>query len=106
MEIQIDENDIERIAAKIHFLLQEAPVSTKQIGSIIMDVEELAGHLRVEKSWVYKQVQLKSIPHFHAGRYPRFKRKDIDSWITEQSMASTCAPYPKLKKGHDRPHHA
>jgi len=106
MEIQIDDIDVERIAIRIHSLLQGSAVSTKQTDSIIMDVDELAGHLRVEKSWVYKQVQLKSIPHFHAGRYPRFKRKDIDSWIIEQSMPSTCAPYPKLKKTHDRPHHA
>jgi len=98
MEIQIDENDIERIAAKIHSMLQGSTLGTNHLATIIMDVEELAGHLRVDKSWVYKQVQLKSIPHFHAGKYPRFKRKDIDSWIMEQSMPSTCTPYPKLRK--------
>lgn len=97
MEIQIDDNDIERIAARIKSMLHEAPVSTKQFVSSIMDVSELAGLLRVEKSWVYKQVQLKSIPHFHAGKYPRFKRKEIDSWTVEQSMPSTCSPYPRLK---------
>lgn len=65
--------------------------------SAIMDVEELAAMLKVDKSWVYKQVQFKAIPHFHAGKYPRFKRKEIDAWIQEQSMPSTCSPYPKLK---------
>ncbi|MBV5326527.1 MAG: helix-turn-helix domain-containing protein [Chlorobium sp.] len=98
MEIQIDENDIERIAARIKSMLQEATVSSKNPDSIIMDVADLAGFLRVDKSWVYKQVQFKSIPHFHAGKYPRFKRKEIDSWIVDQSMPSTCSPYPKLKK--------
>lgn len=98
MEISIDENDIERIAARLHSMLQETTVGSKHPTSIIMDVEELAGLLRVDKSWVYKQVQFKSIPHFHAGKYPRFKRKEIDAWILDQSMPSTCSPYPKLKK--------
>jgi len=73
------------------------PTPGRQTDNIIMDVEEVAELLRVDKSWVYKQVQFKSIPHFHAGKYPRFKRKEIDAWIQEQSLPSTCPPYPKLK---------
>jgi excisionase family DNA binding protein len=98
MVIQIDDTDLDRIAAKLATLLQGTiPAAGKQPDNIIMDVEELAGMLKVDKSWVYKQVQYKSIPHFHAGKYPRFKRKEIDSWIQEQSIPSTCPAYPKLK---------
>lgn len=98
MVIQIDDNDIERIAAKLFTMLSSGglPVTGKA-DSIIMDVEELAGLLKVNTSWIYKQIQFKSIPHFHAGKYPRFKRKEIDAWIQEQSVPSTCPPYPKLK---------
>jgi len=97
MEIQIDDKDIDRIASRLINMLQGSIVTSKQPESKIMDVEELSTLLRVEKTWVYKQIQFKSIPHFHAGKYPRFKRMEIDNWITEQSMPSTCHPYPKLK---------
>ena len=79
-------------------MLQTGSVGTVMpTESIIMDVDELAAYLKVNSTWVYKQVQFKSIPHFHAGRYPRFKRKEIEAWILEQSMPITCAPFPKLK---------
>jgi len=96
--IQIEESDIERIATRLFLMLQETSAPSKTEISPIMNVDELADLLRVEKTWVYKQVQFKSIPHFHAGKYPRFKRKEIDQWIHDQSMPSTSAPYPKLKK--------
>ena len=96
MRIDIEEMDIERIASKICSMLTSI-VPADKTNSIIMDVEELAQLLKVDKSWVYKQVQFKSIPHFHAGKYPRFKRKEIDDWIYQQSVPSTCPAYPKLK---------
>lgn len=96
MIIQIDDQDIERIALKVCAML-EGIVPAGKTDSIIMDVEELASMLKVDKSWVYKQVQYNSIPHFHAGKYPRFKREKIDEWILEQSHPSTCPAYPKLK---------
>ncbi len=96
MIIQIEEQDIERIVSAVCSRLQGI-VPAGKADSVIMDVEELAAMLKVNTSWVYKQVQFKSIPHFHAGKYPRFKRKEIDAWILEQSMPSTCSPYPKLK---------
>ena len=72
------------------------PSARKQDDSI-MSVQELADYLKVKPSWIYKQVQFKSIPFFYAGRYPRFKRKEIEAWIQEHSTPSTCPPYPKLK---------
>ena len=97
MVIQIDDTDIDRIAARLAEIIQPAASSVLQSDTSIMDVEQLAGLLKVDKSWVYKQVQFKSIPHFHAGKYPRFKRKEIDDWIHQQSVPSTCPAYPKLK---------
>jgi excisionase family DNA binding protein len=96
MIIQIDDTDIDRIASKVCAMLHGS-VPAGKAASAIMDVEELAAMLKVNTSWVYKQIQFKSIPHFHAGKYPRFKRKEIDTWIQEQSMPSTCQPYPQMK---------
>ena len=96
MRIELDDKDAELIALKVCSMLQGV-VPAGKTDSIIMDVEELAAMLKVKPTWIYKQIQFKSIPHFHAGKFPRFKRKEIDAWILEQSMPSTCSPYPKLK---------
>jgi predicted DNA-binding transcriptional regulator AlpA len=88
--------DIERIASKLFAMLQGI-VPAGKADSMIMDVSDLCDMLKVKPDWVYKQIQFKAIPHFHAGKFPRFKRKEIDQWIAEQSMPSTCPPYPKLK---------
>ena len=97
MRFDLDDQDIERIAARICTILQGVmPIVAKQDDSI-MSVQELADCLKVKPNWIYKQVQFKSIPYFHAGKFPRFKRKEIEAWIQEHSMPSTCPPYPKLK---------
>lgn len=98
MKLELEQTDIHMIAASVVDAIR--PLLAPQQGKpdeLILDVKALAGYLKVDPSWVYKQVQFKSIPHFHAGKYPRFKRKEIDAWIKEQSKPSTCAPYPKLK---------
>lgn len=100
MVIQIDDSEIERIAARLYSMLAGNGLqvgSGKKPDTLIMDVSDLCDLLKVKPDWVYKQIQFKAIPHFHAGKFPRFKRKEIDSWIQEQSMPSTCTPYPKLK---------
>jgi len=46
----------------------------------------------VEASWVYRQVSMKRIPYFKAGKYIRFRKLDIDRWISRNSVA----PHPRL----------
>ncbi|MFQ5329656.1 MAG: helix-turn-helix domain-containing protein [Thermodesulfobacteriota bacterium] len=47
----------------------------------LFTVETLAVYLSVSKQWVYERVQLKEIPHIKIGKFPRFKKKDINSWL-------------------------
>ncbi len=47
--------------------------------SNLLSVEDLAEYLGVEKDWVYSHI--KEIPHFKVGRFPRFRRKDVDRWL-------------------------
>lgn len=97
MKLEIEQQDALAIAQHV------ADILTTQMGGVssssceILDVGELATMLKVAKSWVYKQVQYKSIPHFKVGKFPRFKRKEIEAWIIDQSLPSTKAAYPKLK---------
>ncbi len=50
----------------------------------IFTIETLASYLSVEKEWVYAHV--KKIPHYKVGRFPRFRKKDVDRWL-EHSKA-------------------
>lgn len=47
----------------------------------IMDVVGVSDYLKVKTSWVYKKVQYKEIPFTHMGKYPRFRRSEIDAWF-------------------------
>ena len=55
----------------------------------IFDVIELSEYLRVKVTWVYKQVHLRGIPYFKCGKYVRFKKSSIDSWIEKESIKPT-----------------
>lgn len=47
----------------------------------IMDVAGVSGYLKVKTSWVYKKIQHNEIPCTHLGKYPRFRRSEVDAWF-------------------------
>ncbi len=47
----------------------------------LMDVKGLAEYLKVKESWVYEKIHTKQIPFQKAGRFPRFRKKNIDKWL-------------------------
>ncbi len=47
--------------------------------SNLLSVEGLAEYLGVEKDWVYSHI--KEIPHHKVGRFPRFRKAEIDKWL-------------------------
>ncbi len=51
------------------------------MGDTIFSVETLAKYLQVSKQWVYERVHLKEIPHIKMGKFPRFKKREIDIWL-------------------------
>ncbi len=73
-----------------------------QHGDKIFMVETLAEYLDVEKDWVYSHI--KEIPHFKVGRFPRFRKKDVDRWL-ECNRAPIMPDVPSLTpfKLHRRP---
>ncbi len=48
----------------------------------LMNVEGLAKYLGVEKDWIYSHV--KEMPHYKLGRFPKFRKKEIDKWLDTQ----------------------
>lgn len=99
MRTVLEPEDIQAIADAVASRLS-ATIPTNTVAKDqeeIFDVPGLATYLKVDNSWVYKQVQYKTIPHFHAGRYPRFYRSQIDKWTKEQATPAVGAPYQKDK---------
>ena len=47
----------------------------------ILTVEELAEYLKLAKKTVYKLAIEEKIPAFRVGKFWRFKKTEIESWI-------------------------
>ncbi len=98
MKLEIEPTDIEAIAQRVSDILRPMIARVERADAAaasdtILDVEGLAAYLHVNTSWIYKQVSLKAIPYFKTGKYPRFRKKEIDRWIENQ----TARPIPALK---------
>lgn len=51
----------------------------------IFTLDEVAAYLKVGKRTVYRLAAAKKIPAFKVGGTWRFRRQEIDLWITEQT---------------------
>jgi excisionase family DNA binding protein len=55
-------------------------------GSELLTVQELAGMLRVPRSWIYARTcdgAEEVIPHLKFGRHLRFQLSQIERWVEE-----------------------
>jgi excisionase family DNA binding protein len=95
MKSQLEQEDIELIAQRV---IEKLKPMLSNIGKpegeeeTIFTVESLAHYLQVDKTWVYKAVSLKTLPHFKSGKYTRFRKKDIDKWIQSQTVKDLPSP--------------
>jgi excisionase family DNA binding protein len=48
-----------------------------------LTVQEAAELLRVPVSWLYERTRANSIPHVKLGKYLRFDRDGLTTWIDE-----------------------
>jgi excisionase family DNA binding protein len=88
MKQNFEQEDLKLIAKDVAETLKPLLRSNKKSSdsNIVFDVKELAGYLKVNESWVYNQVHLKTIPYFKCGKYTRFKKSQIDKWIEKESI--------------------
>ena len=63
----------------------------------LLTVETLAAYLSVSKQWVYERITLNEIPFFKIGKFPRFKKTEIDSWLESQKAPAMNPLTKKLK---------
>ncbi len=54
-----------------------------EITNGLMDVEEVSAYLGIPRSTVYSLSMKAKIPHYHIGKLLRFRKDDIDNWLSE-----------------------
>jgi excisionase family DNA binding protein len=48
---------------------------------LLLTVKTLAKYLAVSDQWVYERVHSREIPFIKVGKFPRFRKSDIDLWL-------------------------
>ncbi len=81
----------EKVLARLRPLLSDKKAKD---GDVIFTVETLAKYLDMGKSWVYDNVR--KIPHFKVGRFPRFRKKDVDKWLESRKAPQYIAPEKRV----------
>jgi excisionase family DNA binding protein len=54
----------------------------------ILTIREVADYLKVTERTLYRLVQEGKLPAFKVGNSWRFRREDLDRWISEQSRGT------------------
>lgn len=53
---------------------------------VIFDVPALAEYLKVSHKWIYERTQFKEIPYLKIKGLLRFKKKDVDKWLSSYNI--------------------
>tara|TARA_B100000678_G_scaffold290867_1_gene305113 strand:- start:1939 stop:2322 length:384 start_codon:yes stop_codon:yes gene_type:complete len=67
---------------------------SKTLKGDVMNVEGVAEYLGLAPSTIYDKVRDREMPHSRIGNLIRFRKKDIDHWLGE----NTVRPYSSLQK--------
>ena len=68
----------------------------------LLDAAEVAALLGVPKSWVYSETRAGRLPHVDVGRYRRYRREAIESWIAEHERGPVRGPRRPRRGRFDR----
>lgn len=80
-EVNIDMQEL--VASISEVLLKELKplLEHKSEDDCLFTVKTLAEYLHVSDQWVYERVHYNEIPFIKMGKFPRFKKSDIDQWL-------------------------
>jgi excisionase family DNA binding protein len=83
MKIEIDDTVlintiVEKVFGRLKPLLNNTYNKEKDE---LFTVESLAKYLHVKKPWVYNRVHLNEIPFIKMGKFPRFRKSEIEKWL-------------------------
>lgn len=64
----------------------------------LMDIDELAAYLRLEKQTLYNWLNKKKISGIKLGHVWRFEKKDIDKWLRSQTVSANPKSNKEVRK--------
>jgi len=90
MQINLDEKDLEAIAAKLAAHLLPLLKDKRSEADTILDINEAAALLKVSKEQIYQwanksQYGLSDFPVMRAGRLLRFSKNDLITWLKSKN---------------------
>ncbi len=65
-------------------LTEDGPQLQRDTGDELLTIDELAGLLKVPKSWIYAHTRPRSrtrLPHVKLGKYIRFSEQDVRAFL-------------------------
>ena len=99
MKTSLENEDIQAMATALLELLKPLIASTGKSGDDdILDVQGLADYLKVKKQWVYERVHYNTIPHYKVGKYPRFRKSEIDQWLQTMERGKGRKPTKTVRR--------
>ncbi len=98
MKIEIDntkliDDIVEKVVEELKPLLSDN-IATEDT---LFSVETLAKYLQVSKQWVYDRVRFNEIPYMKMGKFPRFRKSEIDKWLDKMKTPAIPPLSNKLK---------
>ncbi len=109
IEFEIPEGVVQAIAAAVVDRLRPAILGLKAPpaqSDDLMGLNQLAAYLGTSKDWIYQRTSKNEIPHVKIGRLLKFRKADVDRWLSTRSVpdiASVSAPLPPGGRGIDDP---
>jgi excisionase family DNA binding protein len=65
--------------------------SERELGGRLLTAKEVGELLQLNTSWVLDAARRNAIPHIRLGRYVRFRRIDIETWLSDQRRGPNAA---------------
>ncbi len=89
VELDLDTQEFAKeIAQAVFNIIKPILTKNKTEDDKLFTVETLAEYLGVSKGWIYTRTHLREIPYIKIGRFPRFRKQEIDKWLN--TLKSPC----------------
>jgi len=97
-EIKIETEDlVNEISQRVIKAIKPFLGKVKLEDDNIFTVKVLSKYLHVSDQWVYERIHLKQIPFIKIGKFPRFRKSDIDQWLDSQKTPALHRPPTPIK---------
>ena len=102
VKTELEKQDIDAIASRVLEMVEPLLIDSKKHNGneTILDQGELAAYLKVSRSWVDQRISSQEIHYFKCGKYPRFRKTEIDRWMNKNTVQAV----PKLSMVRKRKH--